>query len=182
MERVLVEIRNSDFGPVHEIFLKNGFSVYEVLLEYYHFGNITKVITNEFVVSLAQRSDLGSIQFLIETNFDPLIDLIPKESEINTYIDGGNVLVARTEKSSQSIVGLCISFPAGNLTKIHYLVVANEVRGKGIALKLLSALHVNSRGRIQLWVKESNIGAVAFYARVGFKVGENKRYFLRGKL
>jgi ribosomal protein S18 acetylase RimI-like enzyme len=181
-EEVLVELRHLEYNLVGKIFLQNNFSTYEVLLEYQLLGDTPKETINDYVVSFAQKSDLESIRFLIDANFDPLIDVIPKESEISSYIDSRNVLVARAKHDSKSIVGLCISFAAGNSTKIHFLVVANEFRGMGIANNLLGALRVNSKGRIQLWVKESNIGAVAFYLRVGFQVGENKRYFLRGEL
>ena len=171
-----------EYNLVGKTFLQNNFSMYEVLLEYQLLIATPKETTNDYVVSFAQKSDSESIRFLIDANFDPLIDVIPKESEISSYIDGGNVLVARAKNDATSIVGLCISFAAGNSTKIHFLVVAKEVRGKGIAQNLLVALRVKSKGKIQLWVKESNIGAIAFYLKFGFQVGANKRYFLKGQL
>jgi len=62
------------------------------------------------------------------------------------------------------------------------LTVAPAFRRQGWATLLLSALATWSRGQqaTSLWleVRQSNVGALALYERVGFKqVGVRKRYY-----
>ena len=70
----------------------------------------------------------------------------------------------------------------GEIGEIHELVVDKPFQGKGVGKKLLQETINNFKkdhDKIGLWVGEHNDQAIAFYKKMGFKVGGQVGKWLR---
>lgn len=62
--------------------------------------------------------------------------------------------------------------------EIEYIIVQDEYRKQGIGSKLLNEVEKNSVKNITLEVRESNIAAINFYKKNGFKISTiRKNYY-----
>ena len=110
-----------------------------------------------------------------ETFSDPLSEeFITNDLKNNPF---ANYFVAEVDNQ---IVGYIGSWMTDN-TEILNFCVSEKYRNKGIGSKLFMNLEDRNIGLISLEVRESNIGAIRFYEREGFrKVAMRKNYYSNG--
>ena len=121
------------------------------------------------------EDDLWIAKLEQETFSDPLSEeFITNDLKNNPF---ANYFVAEVDNQ---IVGYIGSWMTDN-TEILNFCVSEKYRNKGIGSKLFMILEDRHIGVISLEVRESNIGAIRFYEREGFrKVAMRKNYYSNG--
>ena len=103
------------------------------------------------------------------------------EASVKEVLEWKGALAIASETDGK-LCGFLIARQAGDEAEILNLAVAPENRRAGMGTALLSAaiesLRARGVGRVFLEVRESNAGAIAFYAKHGFsKSGRREDYY-----
>lgn len=103
------------------------------------------------------------------------------EASVKEVLEWKGALAIASE-SGGKLRGFLIARQAGDEAEILNLAVASASRRNGVGGALLSAaiesLRTRGVGRVFLEVRESNAGAIAFYAKHGFsKSGRREDYY-----
>ena len=121
-------------------------------------------------VSVAPEAALA----LLERCFDPLSGCLPTREELAEDLAGGRLLWAEE--------GALLRFSPGPPAELRHLAAAEEVRGRGLARKLVDRFNRLTAGRRALvWTGEDNAAALHLYESAGFRRDGWRSLVLRTK-
>ena len=143
--------------------------------------------------SRLQPGDLGYITYLhgkiyadecgFDTSFEPYVARPLSEFSLSDNKRQGIWII----ESDDSIVGCIAIVDAGdNLAQLRWLLLTEEVRGKGLGKKLmdiaLDFCHEQGFDGVFLWTVDLLEAAAGLYKSYGFKVSEEKRHMIWGQM
>jgi len=118
-------------------------------------------------VCLAAQPDFDACSRLIHASFDPRTGHIPDYQELYESIKHGHILCLKN--SHGEICGLLRRTMRAASVEIRQLALRRDMRGKGLARKLLAAfISIAGDKKITVWARDGYAPAVKAYESAGF--------------
>ena len=119
-------------------------------------------------IVLAGNQDIDDCIKLIQANFDPITGHIPTSREIKASIVEGCILCVK-DSYSDEICGLLRCIHRAASVEIRQLALNEDVRGQGLASKLLDAFNEKwNEKKSTVWMRDGNMPALKAYQSAGF--------------
>lgn len=131
------------------------------------------------VVSVSNVQDIPDLQSIFQTHFNPEVEQLPSDTELERWIAKGGVLVQRDEH------GRVQSFIIYDLNKaslyLRYWFVNPQMRNCGVGGHLMRAMffYAKETKRQYFWVISNNENAIRRYEHYGFKAEPMKDTVMR---
>ena len=160
-----------------DVFVEQGFSVYEQLYRMNRIGTLEFKEIDTPNVCFAEDVDAQVVLDMLHSYFDPLSEQLPSYEEILYFISQKSVLVY---KEAGKVYGFVIFELNGQTLYLRYWFVLPEYRDLKIGSRLFNefmrAGHATKRQLF--WVIASNENAIKRYRHYGFEVERLYDYVL----
>lgn len=149
--------------PVREYFEGCGFSR---LLRRIRLSRPAGLPASAVPSGIVYPTDTAEISAFLTASFSPLTGCLPAEAEILSAMGEKRFLALRDDRGLAGLIHLC---PERNAAEIRHLAVREDLRGRGLARRLVSAgLSAMPHKLFRVWVREDLTPAHSVYASAGF--------------
>ncbi len=120
-------------------------------------------------VVVATRADADAVDDLLQLEFDPRVDHLPRREELFRWLDLGHVLVHRT---GDVVDGLCVWHLDGPTCRWKFWTTrpgTHPAVAVGLLGEMVAELARGGVSKTVLWVDADKAGPRATYQRLGFR-------------
>jgi len=168
MERIVTDLVGNEAAVTGllPVLAPAGFQPYAQLQRMARIGQ-PEAASGDAQIGFAEKADNRAVLGLLENSFDRYAEQIPMLYEIESAVDGRQILVARRDNM---LAGLLFFETQGLASTVRFWTVAEQFRSLKIGSALMQCYLKTQKAvrRFTLWVNANNENAIQKYRHYGY--------------